>query len=143
VAKFQTNKRRSKMAKTPEDFGENLYVVRVPKSIAESGEVVVYADSFEITDTGQLLFSYKDEEGDEFFTFCLNSTEWKAVYQGSTKYETPLCVKRWSGVAGVKVVEIIKPVTAKEVVVEKSVPKEDKEELTDEELEEATKPVEE
>ena len=91
--------------KKARSYGDNIYVVKVSKTVSENGEIVVYADQFEITDSGALLFSSEIDDV-ETFLLALQANEWKSVHLGHDKYEYPVAVKRWTKVAGVHIVEV-------------------------------------
>lgn len=127
-----------------EDFGVNLYCVRVPKSICKDGDIFIYADNFEITDSGDLVFLTIIKK-EEIPMFSFSKGNWSFIYLAHPSFKYPMNVETWKDVAGVgityKVVE--KPV--KEVIIEKPVKADEIEtepENQEEQAVEETEPIE-
>lgn len=82
----------------PRDYGDNLYVVKVIPSVSKTEEVALWADSVEVID-GNLVFTT-----DSNIIMSFATTQWKSFYIADDNYQFPLCVDRWPGVAGVRVI---------------------------------------
>ena len=130
----------STKTKEPKDFGDNLYVVKTSKALSKDQEIVIFADSVQVTDNGDLIFSFIDSEGDEQFTAGFERNDWSAFYLADRRTQCPLTIQRWSGVAGIKVIERIIPSEAVEKIVEKIMIEKEIEIEEEEATEENTKP---
>jgi len=111
--------KKSIPVKTPKDFGVNLYIVKVMKGISESEDIKVYADMVEISENGDLMFIFVENDELEV-TLALGANNWKYFYKANEDFQFPVSVDRWPGVAGVKTIEI--PIPVDEKFIEKKIP---------------------
>ena len=102
---------------SPEDWGENLYLVKVVKSVSPDEEITVRADTVMIED-GDLAF-FKADDDNEILTLAISRGDWKTVHKADEQYQFPVSVERWKNVAGVRTIEI--PIPSKKII-EKEIP---------------------
>lgn len=63
-------------------MNKTCYVVKVAKNVSDSGEVIIFADSVEVTDSGDLLFTNNDEDGNERFPLIIGKSYYYCCYIG-------------------------------------------------------------
>ena len=103
---------------SPEDWGEELYLVKVVKSVSPDEEITVRADTVMI-ENGDLAFFKVDKNDNEILTLAISKGDWKTVHKADEQYQFPVSVERWKNVAGVRTIEI--PIPSKKIV-EKEIP---------------------
>lgn len=127
-----------------EDFGEFLYVVKVLKSISKDGEISVYADTFEVTDSGDLVFITNIRQK-EIPTIVFAKGSWSMFHLAHPSFKYPMSVEMWKDVAGIGITYKIKEIPTKEVIIEKPVKSDEIETESAEEVQEGalteTEPV--
>jgi hypothetical protein len=98
--------------KDAEDWGQNYYCVKVPKSVSPSEEIYVYADNIQVGSGGDLNFcTYNEDQSAEEISLTISASNWKAIYLADKKRGTPMSVHRWKGeIKEVIIEEIIETV---------------------------------
>lgn len=103
-----------------EDFGEFLYVVKVLKSISKDEKISIFADTFEVTDSGDLVFITNIRQK-EIPTIVFAKGSWSMFYLAHPSFKYPMSVEMWKDVAGIGITYRIKEIPIKEIIIEKPV----------------------
>jgi hypothetical protein len=81
---------------SPNDYGSYYFCVKVPKTISKDGEIYVRADTVEITPTGDLSFTPRqNDEKNRPSCLLIASGKWIAVYLASHLDGSAVAVEYW------------------------------------------------